>query len=646
MIKFTEYIGLDIETNGLDPLVNDILLISLINEIGEEVLLDTSKFNKSYFEELFLKIQSANCVVIGQNLKFDLQFIYHKYGVLLTNVWDTQLMSQCIHNGRPFDHSLDEILLRELGVNIDLELQSQNNNNPIAKKDLQMSFVGMRVGQPFSKLQLYYAACDTKYLIPLYNKQKEQIHSLNLSIIQKLEHKLLPVLIKMELGGCRLDVGGWNTLIKNVWEPRLIQCKKLLDDELVRLSEITGITLPKKFSGERVPAEFVVYDLFGGKKATVVEFGEVVNFSSPQQLVELFKIFKQVPPIKKDKEGNSSYSTDEGSLKTYLTENPRSIMAPFIATLLDLREQAKLISTYGEEFLNKVDSNNYIHTSYSQCFTATGRLSSSSPNLQNIPKSEIRKFFLADPGHVMITSDMSSAEVRIAADYSNEPLLLKTVLDGEDLHSKLATLSYSIIFGQRFVVSDSETSVIVKGHEFVPKTLRTVHKSVLFAKFYKGGAKRCYEILAKYINTFHAKDGIKIAQRISRTIDRALPVLSLYLSGLINDAQNMGYLRGSVFQRIRYFNKDVYGDAANFPIQNTNAEANKVALIKIDEYLTETGYGRLVLNTHDEVACSVKEEYADVAAVKIKQIMSDSLGYFLKTVPGGASCNIAPYWEQ
>ena len=645
MLNLTSTIGLDIETNGLDPLVNDILLISITDCDGKELLLDTSKFSRSYFEELFLKIQSANCVVIGQNLKFDLQFIYHKYGVLLTNIWDTLLMSQCIHNGKPFDHSLDEILLRELDINIDLELQGQNNNNPINKKDLQMSFVGMRVGQPFSKLQLYYAACDTKYLLPLYEKQLEQIKSLNLNIIQKLEHKLLPVLIKMELGGCRLDVGGWNTLIKNVWEPRLIQCKKLLDDELVKLSEITGITLPKKFSGERIPAQLVTYDLFGGKTTTLLEFGEVANFGSPKQLIELFNIFGQVPPQKKDKDGNISYSTDEGSLKTYLTENPRSIMAAFIAVLLDLREQAKLISTYGEEFLGKVDCNDYIHTSYSQCFTATGRLSSSAPNLQNIPKSEIRKFFLADPGHKMITSDMSSAEVRIAADYSGEPLLLQAVLDGEDLHSKLATLSYSIIFGQGFVVSNSTTPVMVKGHEFVPNSLRSTHKSVLFAKFYKGGAKRCYEILAKYINLFH-KNGLPVAQRISRKIDKTLPTLTLYLSGLINDAQNKGYLRGSVFQRIRYFDKDVYGDAANFPIQNTNAEANKVALIKIDEYLTETGYGRLVLNTHDEVACSVKNEYAEEASKVIERIMSDSLGYFLTTVPGGASCNIAEYWEQ
>src|SRR5690606_24302005 len=134
---------------------------------------------------------------------------------------------------------------------------------------------------------------------------------------------------------------------------------------------------------------------------------------------------------------------------------------------------------------------------------ATGRLSSKAPNLQNIPATDhvdkdVRRFFIARPGYKLITCDMNSAEIAIAADYSGEPLLLDSLVKGTDMHSELASISFSIIFGQPVIISKSIDPISINGIRFIPEQLRNAHKSVVFAKFYKAGAKRVYSVLAEY----------------------------------------------------------------------------------------------------------------------------------------------------
>jgi DNA polymerase-1 len=367
--------------------------------------------------------------------------------------------------------------------------------------------------------------------------------------------------------------------------------------------------------------------------------------------LELFTILNLPIPQVEDN-GVVKYTAGEDALRTYLTEYPRSPMRKFIELLLKYREYEKLISTYGHSFLSKLDANGYIHTSYTPCFTHTGRLSSRSPNLQNIPATDlvkdgydIRQYFLADPGHVMITCDMEGAEVRIAADYSQEPKLIASILNDEDLHSKLASKSYSIIFGQKVKIDKSNDMLEVDGMKFKKRELRDTHKSVLFAKFYKGGAKRIYGVLAEYINLFHDEGQMDVAGKISKAMDKELPILSKYLTSLIDEAKETGMLRGSKLGRIRYFDANVFGEAANYPIQNTNSEALKIALIKLDEYLEDKN-ARLVMNVHDEVVVSVHPSIAEEVAERVKKIMGEALGWFMQSIPGGASYSIEKHWKK
>ena len=140
--------------------------------------------------------------------------------------------------------------------------------------------------------------------------------------------------------------------------------------------------------------------------------------------------------------------------------------------------------------------------------------------------------------------------------------------------------------------------------------------------------------------------GLLPCQKISEEFDKKVPILSAYLSARITEAQTVGYLRAPVFNRIRYFDADAYGDAANYFLQCLNAEAIKLAMIKVDEYLTTNQYGRILLQIHDELCCEVKEEYAEMAANKIQEIMAWALGYFLEIIEGKATVSVANHWKK
>lgn len=640
--------ALDLETTGLESTKDKILVVSLSTPTHNYVW-EYSKYPKVYWNALFSEL--ATSFVIGQNIKFDMGFIYAHHGIMLQNVWDTHIADQVLYNGLGYAHGLYDIIERELKITV---------GNKEEKKLLQLSFTKM-AGNALSEKQLKYACDDTSYLIELYKVQDVKIKTLELDKIMKLEMKLEPVLTGMETFGCRIDREAWTLAIEGVWKREIIRYEDLLDNEINKLGAVHKV-LKKRFKPRNRRVE-ILYDLFGTKTDRVLESANCINYGSSAQILELFRLLDQVTPtVTEDTDEGKviKESVGEGALDTYVTENPDSILKEFLRLLIKYREYKKLCSTYGYEFLAKLDKDDYIHTTYSQCRTATGRLSSSGPNLQNIPSmdsqeldelfkrydivSDIRNFFLPDEGDVMITADMSGAEIRIAADHSGDEKLINSILLDEDLHSKLASVSYSIIFGEPVEISKSKDLIF----GYPAKTLRDTHKSVLFAKFYKGGAKRIYEVLSEYICKFNPASKHKaISNAISVAIDKELPALSDYLSSLIDEAQANGMLRGSKLGRIRYFNREtVYGDAANMPIQNINAEACKIAMIKIAAYLADDSKGRVVLQVHDEVVCSVRKIHAEEAAKFIQQTMADSLSFFLTRIKGDSTVEIAEHWKK
>lgn len=692
-IIVTPITGYDSETTGLYPWHGDKLdLIQLSNQHENIYVLEVDKYSREDIIELLTSLSQVK--IVGHNIKFDSNFVLHWYGILFKDIHCTQDAARLIDNGR--QKQLDFDLLSTTKR----YLPQAKITDAKEKKAMRTYFINPVVRKSLSQLpairarQLQYAAEDVEFLIPLYHEQLAIIHEKGLKTVYDEESRLTPVLSAMEVRGVLIDKNSWLKLVKETWTPQLKEIETRLDEEAKRLLQagykITGRTdgvVQPAGSGLRTKTDFhnAIQDRLGvetradkrfirgnGTKSikqfdlwhtgTIVECGsplDSINYASSDQLLNLWNDFGE--PVPTDQEGKQS--VEESTITTYLTENPRSRLGDFIEILLEYREIAKLISTYGESFLAKLDKNNRIHTEYTQTRTETGRLSSKNPNLQNIPNSnhpdlvirlsrDIRRFFIADPDYAFITCDMEAAEVRIAADYSGEPLLIDALERGVDMHSDLAAVSFSIIFKQPIQVANTKETISIDGYSYALKDLRQDHKRVLFAKFYKAGARRVYSVLAKYINRHHPASAREdIAQQISNALDLRMPVLSKYLTGIIKKAQKQLFLVSTSFGRIRYFPATVYGEAANYPIQGTNAEAIKVALLNSAKYLNTTGLGYLAMNVHDELGAVVKRDFVSLEcrenpALKIKEIMSDALGWFLKRIKGGASVSVDTKWRK
>lgn len=600
-IRLVSPVSLDLETSGLSPWGGRDRIRLVAIKSGDKTYL----LQPEYYSDLgaiFEKISKH--LVIAHNAKFDLNFIYYSYGVLIQNIFCTMITSQVAQGGsRLFKNTLDHCLEYYLSIKLEAD-----------KKRLQKSFT---YDSELTVEQLQYAAEDVQYLDKLKDKLVQIIGDQDLSKVLALELKLLPVLVKVECKGCLIDVDSWkNTLVG--WETKRRECIKQLDEEYLRLYP---------------------YALFGNP-----------NYASPKQVIGFFKQLGLKAPIKEERDTKRE-SADESTLDNYMNEYPDSPVGNFIELLKNYREYQKLLTTYGESFLDHVDKNNRLHTSYGQCSTATGRLSSKSPNLQNIPSDKsgeggvVRDYFIAPVGYKIVTSDMTKAEVVIAADLSKDPLLLKGVSGGVDMHSELASISASIIYGQPVVISDSKNPITIGKHQIVPKEFRDIHKSVTFAKFYKGGPKRVYEVLSRYINpAVPARRRMRVAKNISEALDRAMPRLSQYLTYMIDKANTQGFLITTKLGRRRKFDSKVYGEAANAPIQGANADAMKIALVNIDKKLGNMG--QIILTVHDEVVVEVADKHADAVAQMVREEVANALTWQLSELQGDAGVQIADHWKK
>ncbi len=643
-LDFTDQlISLDLETTGLQGWADSITLIA-ISTTDENYLIYPENYDYADLQAFTRSLQFCR-KIIGHNFKFDLGFIFSTFGVLYRNAHCTMVAQQIIDNGRQSLLDFDLVSVLERSIHITHQFAEE-------KKQLQKSFGNEEIRYVtslipgFKEKQELYAVEDTKHLIQVYHKQIAQITELELLKVYKLEHTVMPVIVKMEQTGVPINKELWSEKITKYWEPEQIRIEKLLDKEVDRLTE----GYKWKYSTSRNRTQSIALDLFSAPCITEIESDNSLNYGSTDHVISLFKLLGETPPV--DKKGDPSVG--EGALTVYLTEHPETKLGDFINILLEYRKITKLLSTYGHSFLAQLDQDGNIHTQYTQTSTETGRLSSKSPNLQNIPapdssapEKDIRECFIAPPCYKFITSDMSGAEVAIAADLSREPLLVDAYLHDADMHSQFATTSYSIIFNEPTIISKSKTPITVQGIQYIPSELRDNHKSVVFAKFYKGGPKRIYGVLSKYINKHcKPKQRQKVSKEISDKFDEQVPLLSAYLTNRINEAKRTGSLRAPVFGRIRWFANTAFGDAANYYLQCLNAEAIKVAMINMDKYLTERQIGHLVLTVHDELAAVVKDEYAELSALKLKEIMESALSYFLEIIIGKATVKINTHWSK
>lgn len=350
--------------------------------------------------------------------------------------------------------------------------------------------------------------------------------------------------------------------------------------------------------------------------------GHEFNINSPKQLGTVLFDELHLPVIKKTKSGCSTNADVLNELKPY---------HDIVGDILSYREVSKLISTYAEVLPHMTDENSRVHTTFNQTGTATGRLSSNDPNLQNIPVRgqlgrEIRKYFTAEEGHVLIDADYSQIELIVLAEVSGDENMRNAFLSGKDIHTATA----SQVFGVPEIMVDSE--------------LRRRAKAVNFGIVYGIGAFSLSQDLG--ISRKQADDYIK-------SYLRTYPNVEKYLSDTVSDAKEKGYTltlfgRRRPIPELAASNKNVkaFGErvAMNSPIQGTAADIIKIAMVKVSKALKDAGLdARLVMQVHDELIIEASEKDATAAAEILKREMENTV----KTaVPLRAEVSTGKNWYE
>lgn len=577
-IRQVGYLALDLETTNTDPMRAKLVGISLAVQPYHAFYIPVGHLSGPNLDlnlvlsKLKPVLEDGQIRLCGQNIKYDL-IVLARLGTQLKGMdFDTMVASYLL-NPSARQHSLEALSLEYLGYRM----------TPISE------LIGKGKGQismaevPVERVK-DYACEDVDIALQLRNLFKSKLEEMELmGLFREVEIPLISVLADMEMTGVAIDVGF------------LAEMSHGLDEEL------------KKLVAE-------IYELAG----------EEFNINSTKQLRRILFEKLKLPVSRRTKTG---YSTDVEVLEELAKKHelPRK--------LLDYRQLMKLKSTYVDAIPRLVHpETGRIHTSYNQTVTATGRLSSSDPNLQNIPiRTElgraIRKAFIPqDEGWVILSADYSQVELRIMAHLSQDPILIDSFLKEEDVHTRTAALVFGVC--QSAVTPD----------------LRRQAKVVNFGIMYGMGPYG----LASQLGISPQEAGRFIAEYFER-----YPGVRDYTFRIVREAREKGYVT-TLLNRRRYL-PEINSDnrmkrefaermAINTPIQGTAADLIKVAMIRIHRKLKEMGLEtRMILQVHDELVFEVPKGELERVPDLIREEMEGALKL---SVPIKVDIGIGQNWYE
>jgi len=511
---------------------------------------------KLELEPLFKILEQTNPLIIGHNLKFDLTFLRHYYNYKPKRLFDTMVAYGVIYNGirNPFV-SLSR-LTREF---LDIELP----------KDIRNSFI--HTYGNITQEQIEYAASDIKYLPDICRILSKKLMGDNLIETARLEFKVIPAVVSLEYNGFRLDTDKWASI----------------SDELVkRLSDIE-IQIAKLVNGTMIQGSFL--------NTPTLSF----NLRSPQQVKKIF----------------SHFGIDLDSTKN---EVIGKIDHPFARALIEHRRVSKLITTYGVKFLEHVQDDGRIHATFNQMGAMSGRFSSSRPNLQNIPRSELyRHAFIADPDNFIISADYSQIELRVAAIMSGEQVMIDEYLKPDaDLHRLTASRIYKVPTEQ------------------VTPAQRQIGKNCNFGAIYG---------ISKYGMYYKFNIPINEAEFLLDGFRKAYPTLFDYMMSEADKGVRHGFNTTKIGRRRYYTLPDVNDpeyfkkigrikrEASNTAIQGTAADIIKTALAEINNKI-EPFNAKLVNTVHDEVEIETPRHCASQVNAQVYDCMVAAAEEIMGTV--------------
>ena len=576
IFKTKKILSLDTETTSTQPI--DAELVGLSFAVSEHeafyVPIPANRKEALRIVNIFKPLyEDPEILKVGQNIKYDLE-VLRNYNIHLAGpMWDTMIAHYLIQP--ELRHNMDfmaEVYLNYQTVHID-ELIGPRGKSQRSMRDL-------------SPTDVYEYACeDADITLQLKNKLEQELKKYDCEkLFYEIEMPLMPVLAEMEMNGVRLDTES------------LAQTSKELTE---RMNDI----------------EHEIYELAGHS----------FNISSPRQVGDvLFGELKIVEKPKKTKTGQ--YVTSEEVLQQLHAKHP------IVGKILDFRGLKKLLSTYVDNLPTLINRRTgHIHTSFNQCITATGRLSSSDPNLQNIPVrgedgKEIRKAFVPEPGCLFFSADYSQIELRVMAHLSGDEAMIEAFRNGYDVHAATAAKVYK------------------KDIKDVERDERTKAKRANFGIIYG-------------ITVFGLAERLDISRDEARQlIDgyfETFPRVKDYMEQAKETARRQGYVTTLLGRRrylsdIKSANATVRGfaerNAINAPIQGTAADIIKVAMIRIFQRFQQEGIrSKMILQVHDELNFSVVPEEKE----KVEHIVLEEMqNAFEMKVPLVADSGFGKNWLE
>jgi len=500
--------------------------------------------------------------IVGQNLKYDLNIIYHNFGFDEMDVFaDTMIQAWLLDPSQ--------------SVGLDNLAKKFFDYKMVKFKDV------VKKGEDFSSVDIddatIYASEDAWMTLKLYKLFIQKLEDELKKEAKEVEYPFINTLLSMENTGIKID-------------REFLQ--KLLEKADKTIQELTKD----------------IYQLAGS------EF----NINSTKQLGEI--LFEKLG-LKKGKKTKTGYSTDEKVLNSLKGEHP------IIEKILEYRESYKLRSTYIEPLLklSSYDKNSRIYTSFLQTGTATGRLSSKNPNLQNIPVRsalgrEIREAFVAKEGYKLVSLDYSQIELRLLAHFSEDPSLVKAFKEDKDIHLETAVK----IFGKSKA-----------------KEKRDVAKSINFGLLYGMGSRKLADTLG--ITPKEAKSYIE-------SYFASFPTVKEYLESIVEFSKKNGYVK-TLLKRKRYFDYDSANaflkasyerEAVNTVFQGSAADLMKLSMNKLHKELKNSS-NTMLLQIHDELIFEVKEDMVEEFSKSTKALME---GIYTLNIPLKCSVSIGKTWGE
>lgn len=587
----TRSVAVDTETSALDAMQADLTGVSLALGPNDACYIPLGHGGTDMFAEkpqqipldvalarLKPLLESDTVLKIGQNIKYDLN-VLARYGITVFPVDDTMAMSFALNAGRSEEgigggHGMDEQAERHLG------------HTTIKFKDVcgtgrsAISFAEVPLDRATE-----YAAEDADVTWRLHSILGNQLHDEGgTRIYERVDRPLIPVLAQMERHGIKVD-----------------------REQLARLS-----------------SEFA--ERIGGLEKEIHALaGSEFTIGSPKQLGDV--LFDRLG-YKGGRKGKSGqYSTDQSVLEKLAGQG-----AEIATKVLDWRQLAKLKSTYTDALQAAINpATGRVHTSYSLVGAQTGRLSSTDPNLQNIPARteigrRIREAFVAEPGNVLLAADYSQIELRLAAHMADVPSLKDAFAKGEDIHARTAEEMFGMV--------DRDTRARAK----------TINFAILYGISRWGLASRL------------GVEADEAQAMIDRYFER-FPGIQRYIVATLEQVRECGYSetlfgRKTWFPRINAKNQaERQGSeraAINAPIQGTCADIIKRAMARMMPELRAAGLGhiRMLLQVHDELVFELPENDVDAARPVIARVMNDAAGPAIRLdVPLGVEIGTGKNWD-